>query len=54
MLSLNKILTDKKHDNFLVGSGGPINNNERIPSYIAIIANDNPILIDFGPETSCR
>ncbi|MHA2009925.1 MAG: MBL fold metallo-hydrolase [Promethearchaeota archaeon] len=51
MLSSEKLLEDGKLHVFLLGSGGPINNEKRVSSSIAIIANKSFILIDIGPGT---
>ena len=49
MISLDKILRDGKLNVFLLGSGGPINNEKRVASGIAVIAGGEFILIDVGP-----
>ncbi len=49
MMSLDKILRDGKLHIFLLGSGGPINNNLRVAPSIAVIANGEFILVDVGP-----
>jgi ribonuclease Z len=49
MISQDKILNDGKLHIFLLGSGGPMNNNTRVSSSIAVIANGEFILIDVGP-----
>ena len=49
MMSLDKILRDGRLHIFLLGSGGPINNNLRVAPSIAVIANGEFILIDIGP-----
>ncbi|MFX0082600.1 MAG: MBL fold metallo-hydrolase [Candidatus Hodarchaeota archaeon] len=51
MLSQEKLLKDGKLHIFLLGSGGPINNEKRVTSSIAIIANEEFILFDVGPGT---
>jgi len=51
MLSLEKLLEDGKLHIFLLGSGGPINNNIRVTSSIAIIAGGEFVLFDAGPGT---
>ncbi|MBD3213604.1 MAG: MBL fold metallo-hydrolase [Candidatus Lokiarchaeota archaeon] len=48
MISQDKILSDGKLHVFLVGSGGPMNNNVRVSSGIAIIAGGEFILVDVG------
>jgi len=48
MLSINKILYDGNLHIFLLGTGGPMNNEVRVSSSIAIIANGEFILIDVG------
>ncbi|MHA2401136.1 MAG: MBL fold metallo-hydrolase [Promethearchaeota archaeon] len=49
MISQEKILNDGKLHIFLLGSGGPMNNNIRVSSSIAVIAGGEFILIDVGP-----
>ncbi|MHA1488221.1 MAG: MBL fold metallo-hydrolase [Promethearchaeota archaeon] len=49
MISQDKILKDGKLHVFLLGSGGPINNDKRVASSIAVIAGGEFILIDVGP-----
>ena len=51
MLSQEKLLEDGKLHIFLVGSGGPFNNEKRVASSIAVIANGEFILFDVGPGT---
>jgi len=51
MLSQEKLLRDGKLHIFLVGSGGPFNNEKRVASSIAVIANGEFILFDVGPGT---
>jgi ribonuclease Z len=51
MISQDKILMDGKLHIFLLGSGGPINNDVRVASSIAVIAGGAFILIDVGPGT---
>jgi len=51
MMSLEKILNDDKLHIFLLGSGGPMNNEKRVASSIAIIAGGEFILVDIGPGT---
>lgn len=51
MMSLEKILKDDKIHVFLIGSGGPMNNEKRVASCIAIIAGGEFILVDIGPGT---
>ena len=48
-MSLEKILRDNKIHVFLIGSGGPMNNEMRVATCIAIIAGGEFILIDIGP-----
>ena len=45
------LLQDGKLHVLLVGSGGPINNTERLPSCTAVIAGGEFILVDAGPGT---
>jgi len=45
------LLQDGKLHVILVGSGGPINNTERLPSSTAVIAGAEFILVDAGPGT---
>ena len=49
MMSLEKILWDNKLHVFLIGSGGPFNNEKRVAPCIAVIANGEFILVDIGP-----
>ena len=49
MISQDKILKDGRLHIFLLGSGGPMNNNLRVASSIAIIAENEFTLIDVGP-----
>ena len=49
MISQDKILKDGKLHAFLLGSGGPINNDKRVASSIAVIAGGEFILFDVGP-----
>ena len=49
MISQDKILIDGKLHAFLLGSGGPINNDKRVASSIAIIAGGEFLLFDVGP-----
>ncbi len=49
MMSSDKILRDGRLHIFLLGSGGPINNNLRVAPSIAVLANGEFILIDTGP-----
>jgi len=49
MISQDKILMDGKLHVFLLGSGGPINNDKRVASSIAIIAGGEFLLFDVGP-----
>jgi ribonuclease Z len=51
MISQEKLLKDGKLHIFLLGSGGPINNEKRVASSIAIIAGGEFILFDVGPGT---
>ena len=51
MLSQEKLLKDGKLHIFLLGSGGPINNEKRVASSIAVIAGGEFILFDIGPGT---
>lgn len=45
------ILKDDTLRVFLIGSGGPFNNNERVASCIAVIAGGEFLLVDVGPGT---
>jgi ribonuclease Z len=49
MMSSDKILRDGRLHIFILGSGGPINNQLRVAPSIAVIANGEFILIDVGP-----
>ena len=49
MLSRKNLLRDEKLRAFILGSGGPINNPERVASSIAIIAGGQLVLFDVGP-----
>lgn len=49
MISQDKLLRDGKLHIFLLGSGGPINNEKRVASSIAVIAGGEFILFDVGP-----
>ncbi|MHA2049452.1 MAG: MBL fold metallo-hydrolase [Promethearchaeota archaeon] len=51
MLSNEKLLRDGKLHIFLLGSGGPINNEKRVTSSIAVIAGGAFMLFDIGPGT---
>jgi len=51
MISQDKILRDGKLHIFILGSGGPMNNNIRVASSIAVIADEQFILFDIGPGT---
>jgi len=51
MMSQDKILRDGKLHIFILGSGGPMNNNIRVASSIAVIADEQFILFDIGPGT---
>jgi len=46
-----KILKDDMLRVFLIGSGGPFNNEVRVTSCIAVIAEGEFLLIDVGPGT---
>jgi ribonuclease Z len=46
------ILEDSDMHVILVGSGGPMNNEDRLPASTAIIAGGEFILVDVGPGTS--
>ncbi|MHA1147958.1 MAG: MBL fold metallo-hydrolase [Promethearchaeota archaeon] len=48
MISQDKILSDGKLHIFLLGTGGPMNNNVRVSSGIAIIAGGEFIFVDVG------
>lgn len=45
------MLKDHKLHVILVGSGGPINNTERVATSTAVIAGGDFILVDAGPGT---
>ncbi|MBD3197381.1 MAG: MBL fold metallo-hydrolase [Candidatus Lokiarchaeota archaeon] len=49
MISQEKLLMDGKLHIFLLGSGGPMNNDKRVASSIAIIAEGEFLLFDVGP-----
>lgn len=49
MIPLEKILRDGKIHVFILGSGGPFNNEKRVGSGFALIAGGEFILIDVGP-----
>ncbi|TXT63322.1 MAG: Ribonuclease Z [Promethearchaeota archaeon] len=49
MISQKKILNDGKLHLFLLGTGGPMNNDVRVASSIGVIAGGEFILIDVGP-----
>ena len=49
MMSSDKILRDGRLHIFLLGSGGPINNNLRVAPSIAVAVNGEFILFDVGP-----
>jgi len=49
MIPLEKILRDGKLHVFILGSGGPFNNDKRVASGFAVIAGGEFILIDVGP-----
>jgi ribonuclease Z len=51
MISQDKLLKDGKLHIFILGSGGPINNEKRVTSSIALIANGEFVLFDVGPGT---
>ena len=51
MLSQEKLLRDGKLHIFLLGSGGPFNNEKRVASSIAVLADGEFILFDVGPGT---
>jgi len=51
MISQEKILKDGKLHIFLLGSGGPMNNDTRVASSIAVIGDGEFILFDVGPGT---
>ena len=51
MLSQEKLLRDGKLHIFLLGSGGPFNNEKRVASSIAVIADGEFFLFDVGPGT---
>jgi len=45
------LLRDDKLHVILVGSGGPINNSERLPTCTAVLAGGEFLLVDVGPGT---
>ena len=49
MISQDKLLMDGKLHAFLLGSGGPINNDRRVASSIAVIGGGEFFLFDVGP-----
>lgn len=49
MISQDKLLMDGKLHAFLLGSGGPINNDKRVASSIAVICGGEFFLFDVGP-----
>jgi ribonuclease Z len=49
MLSRKNLLRDEKLRAFILGSGGPMNNTQRVASSIAIIAGGQLVLFDIGP-----
>jgi len=49
MLSKKNLLKDDKLRAFILGSGGPMNNDQRVASSIAIIGGGELILFDVGP-----
>ncbi|MBD3216016.1 MAG: MBL fold metallo-hydrolase [Candidatus Lokiarchaeota archaeon] len=49
MISKKKILMDGKLHVFLLGSGGPMNNDIRVASSIAVIAGGEFLIFDVGP-----
>ena len=49
MISQDRLLQDGNLYAFLLGSGGPINNNKRVASSIGIIAAGQFFLFDVGP-----
>ena len=51
MISQEKLLRDGKLHIFLLGSGGPFNNEKRVSSSIAVIAGGEFLLFDVGPGT---
>ena len=51
MISQEKLLKDGKLHIFLLGSGGPFNNEKRVTSSIAVIVGGEFILFDVGPGT---
>ncbi len=51
MLSQEKLLRDGKLHIFLLGSGGPFNNEKRVSSSIAVIVDGEFLLFDVGPGT---
>lgn len=46
-----KLLKDENLKVFLIGSGGPFNNEARVASCIAVIAGGEFLLVDVGPGT---
>jgi len=51
MISQERLLKDSKLHIFLLGSGGPFNNEKRVTSSIAVIAEGSFIIFDIGPGT---
>ncbi|MBD3213861.1 MAG: MBL fold metallo-hydrolase [Candidatus Lokiarchaeota archaeon] len=49
MISQDKILRDGKLHIFILGSGGPMNNDVRVASSIGIVGGEEFIIIDVGP-----
>jgi ribonuclease Z len=49
MLSNDSLFKDGKLRVFILGSGGPMNNNVRVSSSFAVITEDEFIIIDIGP-----
>ncbi|TXT62608.1 MAG: Ribonuclease Z [Promethearchaeota archaeon] len=49
MISQKKLLRDGKLHIFLLGSGGPMNNDKRVASSIGLIAGKQFLLFDVGP-----
>jgi ribonuclease Z len=51
MISRKKLLSDGKFHIFLLGTGGPFNNETRVASGIGVIADGDFVLFDIGPGT---
>lgn len=49
MIPQDNILRDGKLHVFILGSGGPFNNQKRVASGFAVIAGGEFVLVDVGP-----